>query len=149
MGVKPVDSRAFRLNGQYNLTRQVRLVTALYALDGVSGRPEFVGRAAGAQADADAQFYMESALLAEIFHRTQAPVTAIVAMPSARAAATIWRSIALPTPVRRTDWVVCIDLTSPWAGVSRLSAPHPASASSCQIVQKLMSGACSPATSKA
>lgn len=79
MGVPPEDSRAFRLNPQYNLTRQVRLVTALDALKRVSGRPEFVGRAAGAEVDADAQFYMESALLAEIFHRTQAPVTRIVA----------------------------------------------------------------------
>jgi hypothetical protein len=79
MGVKPSVSRAFRLNRQYNLTRQVRLVTALDALDGVSGRPEFVARAAGAQVDADAQFYMESALLAEMFHSTQAPLAEIVA----------------------------------------------------------------------
>jgi hypothetical protein len=79
MGVKPADSRAFRLNGQYNLTRQVRLVTALDSLNGVSGRPEFVGRAAGALVDADAQFYTESALLSETFHRTQAPLTGIVA----------------------------------------------------------------------
>jgi hypothetical protein len=79
MGVAPEESRAFRLNGQYNLTRQVRLVTALEALPGVTGRPEFVARAAGAQVDADAQFYTESALLAETFHRTQAPVSAIAA----------------------------------------------------------------------
>lgn len=78
MGVKPEDSRAFRLNGQYNLTRRVRLVTALDALDGVAGRPEFVARAAGAQVDADAQFYMESALLTETFHRKQARLTRIV-----------------------------------------------------------------------
>lgn len=84
MGVKPEDSRAFRLNGQYNLTRQVRLVTALDGLSGVYGRPEFVARAAGAQMDADAQFYTESALLAETFHRTQAPLTGIVVnMPGA------------------------------------------------------------------
>jgi hypothetical protein len=79
MDVKPADSRAFRLNSQYNLTRQFRLLTALDALDGISGRAEFVGRAAGAQVDADAQFYTESALLAEAFHRTQAPITGIVA----------------------------------------------------------------------
>ena len=79
MGAAPEDSRAFRLNGQYNLTRQVRLVTALDALSGVYGRPDFVARAAGAQVDADAQFYTESALLAETFNRTQAPVTGIVA----------------------------------------------------------------------
>ena len=78
MGVKPSVSRAFRLNRQYNLTRQVRLVAALDALDGVPGRPEFVARAAGAQVDADAQFYTESALLAEMFHRTQEPVMEIV-----------------------------------------------------------------------
>jgi hypothetical protein len=79
MDVKPADNRAFRLNSQYNLTRQFRLLTALNDLDGVSGRAEFVGRAAGAQVDADAQFYTESALLAEAFHRTQAPITGIVA----------------------------------------------------------------------
>jgi hypothetical protein len=78
MGVKPENSRAFRLNDQYNLTRQVRLVTALDALDGVSGRPEFVARAAGAQVDADAQFYMESALMAEMFNRKQARLNRIV-----------------------------------------------------------------------
>ena len=84
MGVKPEDSRAFRLNPQYNLTRQVRIVTALNALTGVFGRPEFVARAADAQVDADAQFYTESALLAETFNRTQAPLTGIVAnMPGA------------------------------------------------------------------
>src|SRR5439155_27254310 len=65
MGVRPEDSRAFRLNGQYNLTRQVRIVTALDALHDVTGRPEFVARAAGALVDADAQFYTESALAAE------------------------------------------------------------------------------------
>ncbi len=79
MGVTPEDSRAFRLNKRYNLTRQVRLVSALDTLSGVFGRPEFVARAAGAQVDADAQFYMESAVLAETFHRTQAPLSGIVA----------------------------------------------------------------------
>ncbi len=79
MGVAPEVSRAFRLNGQYNLTRQVRLVASLDALSGVSGRPEFVARAAGAQVDADGQFYTESAMLADLFHKTQAPVTRIVA----------------------------------------------------------------------
>ena len=79
MGVKPEVSRAFRLNPQYNLTRQVRLVASLDALAGIPGRPEFVARAAGAQVDADAQFYMESAMLADLFNRTQAPVKKIVA----------------------------------------------------------------------
>jgi hypothetical protein len=78
MGVKPEDSRAFRLNPWYNLTRQVRIVTALNGLTGVFGRPEFVGRAADVEVDADAQFYTESAILAETFHRTQAPLTGIV-----------------------------------------------------------------------
>jgi hypothetical protein len=79
MGVAPEVSRAFRLNRQYNLTRQVRLVASLDALSGVSGRPEFVARAAGAQVDADGQFYTESAMLADLFHKTQAPVSRIVA----------------------------------------------------------------------
>jgi hypothetical protein len=78
MGVAPEVSRSFRLNPQYNLTRQVRLIASLEALGGVSGRAEFVARAAGARADADAQFYTESARLAELFHQTQAPLTSIV-----------------------------------------------------------------------
>ena len=79
MGVAPEVSRAFRLNPQYNLTRQVRLVASLDALAGVDGRPEFVTRAAGAQVDADGQFYMESAMLADLFNRTEAPLAAIIA----------------------------------------------------------------------
>ena len=34
----------------------------------------------------------------------------------ARAAAMMWRSIALPTPLRRAELAVCIDFTSPWSG---------------------------------
>jgi hypothetical protein len=79
MGVSPQVSRAFRLNPQYNLTRQVRLVASLDALPAIAGRPEFVARAAGAQVDADGQFYMESAMLADLFNRTQAPLSRIVA----------------------------------------------------------------------
>jgi hypothetical protein len=79
MGVSPEISRAFRLNPQYNLTRQVRLVASLDALPAIPGRPEFVSRAAGAQVDADAEFYTESAMLADLFNRTQAPLSQIVA----------------------------------------------------------------------
>lgn len=79
MGVSPEMSRAFRLNPQYNLTRQVRLVASLDALPAIPGRPEFVERAAGAQVDADAEFYTESAMLADLFNRTQAPLSQIVA----------------------------------------------------------------------
>jgi len=79
MGVPPEISRAFRLNPQYNLTRQVRLVASLDALPAISGRAEFVERAAGAQVDADAEFYTESAMLADLFNRTQAPLSQIVA----------------------------------------------------------------------
>ena len=78
MGVTPEVSRAFRLNPQYNLTRQVRLVASLDALPAVQGRNEFVARAAGAKTDADAQFYMETAMLADLFNRTQAPLVMIV-----------------------------------------------------------------------
>jgi hypothetical protein len=79
MGVKPEVSRAFRLNKKYNLTWQVRLVASIDALSGVSGRPEFITRAAGAKVMADSQFYVQSAMLAELFHRTQTPLTSIVA----------------------------------------------------------------------
>jgi hypothetical protein len=78
MAVTAADSRAFRLNKRYSLTQQVRLLNALDALSGVGGRPEFVGRAAGAQGDADSQYYVESAVLADLFHRTQAPLTYIL-----------------------------------------------------------------------
>jgi hypothetical protein len=78
MGVTPVVSKAFRLNSQYNLTRQVRLLASLNELPGVTGRAGFVARAAGAKTDSDGEFYMESAMLADLFHKTQAPVSAIV-----------------------------------------------------------------------
>ncbi len=79
MGVPPEVSRAFRFNPQYNLSRRVRLVASLDALPAISGRSEFVARAAGAQVDADGEFYMQSAMLADLFNRTQAPLTKIVA----------------------------------------------------------------------
>jgi hypothetical protein len=78
MGVSPAVSKAFRLNSQYNLTRQVRLLASLNELPGVAGRAGFVARAAGAKADSDGEFYMESALLADLFNKTQAPISAIV-----------------------------------------------------------------------
>jgi hypothetical protein len=78
MAVTAADDRAFRLNKRYSLSQQVRLLNALDALSGVGGRAEFVGRAAGAQGDADSQYYVESAVLAERFHRTQAPLTYIL-----------------------------------------------------------------------
>jgi hypothetical protein len=78
MGVTPAVSKAFRLNAQYNLTRQVRLLASLNELPGVAGRSGFVARAAGAKADSDGEFYMESAMLADLFNKTQAPVSAIV-----------------------------------------------------------------------
>ena len=78
MGVTPTVSKAFRLNSQYNLTRQVRLLASLDQLPGVEGRAGFVARAAGAKADSDGEFYMESAMLADLFNKTQAPVSAIV-----------------------------------------------------------------------
>ena len=79
MGVSPEVSRAFRLNPQYNLTRRVRLVASLDALPAVTGRPEFVARAAGAEVDADAEFYTQSAMLADLFNKTQSPLSRIVA----------------------------------------------------------------------
>ncbi|HMF09849.1 MAG TPA: hypothetical protein VKJ00_11975 [Thermoanaerobaculia bacterium] len=78
MGVKSSVSKAFRLNPQYNLTRQVRLLASLDQLPRAEGRAGFVARAAGAKADSDGEFYMESAMLADLFNKTQAPVLAIV-----------------------------------------------------------------------
>ncbi len=79
MGVAPGVGRAFRLNPQYNLSRRVRLVASLDALPAIPGRPEFVDRAAGAETDADAEFYTQSAMLTDLFNRTQAPLSQIVA----------------------------------------------------------------------
>ena len=53
-------------------------------------------------------------------------------MPSSRAAAMMWRSIAPPTPRRRAASATCIDLTSPWSADSRFSAPKPKSVSPSQ-----------------
>lgn len=79
MGVAPEVSRAFRLNPQYNLSRRVRLIASLDALPAIPGRPEFIARAAGAEVDADAEFYTQSAMLTDLFNRTQAPLSQIVA----------------------------------------------------------------------
>ncbi|HEV8118616.1 MAG TPA: hypothetical protein VGQ32_08840 [Thermoanaerobaculia bacterium] len=78
MGVKPEVSKAFRLNPRYNLTRQVRLIASIDTLKDTKGRADFIARAAGAKADADAQFYVESAMLTDLFNKTEAPVSAIV-----------------------------------------------------------------------
>jgi hypothetical protein len=78
MGVSSTVSKAFRLNSQYNLTREVRLLASLDQLPRAEGRPGFVARAAGAKTDSDGEFYMESAMLADLFNKTQAPVLAIV-----------------------------------------------------------------------
>jgi hypothetical protein len=79
MGASPEVSRAFRLNPQYNLSRRVRLIASLDALPAIPGRPEFVDRAAGAETDADAEFYTQSAMLTDLFNRTQAALSKIVA----------------------------------------------------------------------
>lgn len=78
MGVAPEDSRAFLQNKQYNLTLQTRLLASLDTLSEITGRPEFVARAAGAEARVDARFYQESAYMAETFHRTESPLIGIV-----------------------------------------------------------------------
>jgi hypothetical protein len=77
MGVASEDSRAFRLNPQYTLTVKTRLVASLDTLTDVTGRPEFVARAATVETEADALFYQESASMAETFHRTEAPLIGI------------------------------------------------------------------------
>ncbi len=78
MGVKPEDSVAFRLNKAYTLAVQTRLVASLDALEGATGRPEFVAQAATAAEEVDARFYQQSAYMAEIFHKTESPVIDLV-----------------------------------------------------------------------
>ncbi len=70
-------------------------------------------------------------------------------MPRERAAAMMWRRIAAPTPLRRIASAVCIDFTSPWSALSRLSAPTPASESPSQADQNVTSGDRSPERSSA
>lgn len=78
MGVKPEDSVAFRLNKAYTLAVQTRLVASLDALEGATGRPEFVAQAATASEEVDARFFQESAYMAELFHKTESPVVGLV-----------------------------------------------------------------------
>lgn len=78
MGVGDAEIAAFEANKQYNLTLQTRLVASLDFLKGVTGRPEFVAQATGATTIVDARFYQEGAYMAEIYHRTEAPVIGIV-----------------------------------------------------------------------
>lgn len=88
MEVSPEDSRALRLNPHYTLTVQTRLVASLDALPGVTGRPEYVARAAGAEAEVDARFFQESAYMAEMFHQAESPLIGIAPdMPGACAIA--------------------------------------------------------------
>lgn len=77
MGATPEQSRAFRLNKNYGLSRQTALVAHLDALAGVPGRSDFVERAADAASDADAQFWVEASGLLDDFHHREAPLEAI------------------------------------------------------------------------
>jgi hypothetical protein len=78
MGVAPDDSRAFRLNRNYTLSVQTRLVTSLDTLSETTGRPEYVAQAAGAEAEVDARFFQEGAYMAELFHKQESPILGIV-----------------------------------------------------------------------
>jgi hypothetical protein len=71
MHVPEKASRDFRLNKNYSLTRQVRLVASLETLADASGRPEFVARAATASRELDAQFYQQSAFMAETYNHSE------------------------------------------------------------------------------
>jgi hypothetical protein len=77
MGVSPDDSRAFRLNTNYTLSVQARLVASLDTLVGTTGRPEYVAQAATAEAEVDARFYQEGAYMAELFHKQESPILGI------------------------------------------------------------------------
>ena len=70
-GRRAEEIAAFVGNKQYNLTLQTRLVASLDALEGVTGRPEFVAQAAGATTTVDARFDQEGADMAETYHRTK------------------------------------------------------------------------------
>jgi hypothetical protein len=77
MGATPDQSRAFRLNKAYGITRQTDFVASLDTLSGVAGRGDFVERAALASNDAEAQFFADSANLMKEFHLREAPLDAI------------------------------------------------------------------------
>jgi hypothetical protein len=78
MGVPGDVSRHFRLSDAYTLTTVTRLVAALSALEGVPGRAELIARAAEAEDVSQARFHEESGVLAEAFHRREAPVTRLL-----------------------------------------------------------------------
>jgi hypothetical protein len=78
MGVAPDDSRAFRLNRNYTLSVQTRLVTSLDTLSETTGRAEYVAQAANAEAEVDARFFQEGAYMAELFHKQESLILGIV-----------------------------------------------------------------------
>ena len=77
MGATEDQSRAFRLNKQYGITRQTELVASLDALSGVAGRGDYVEHAALAANDAEAQFFVDSAGLMREYHVRESPLDAI------------------------------------------------------------------------
>lgn len=78
MNVPEKASRDFRLNSNYTLTWETRLVASLYALGNAPDIGDFVAHAAEAQTEDEAVFYTESAALLDVFHREKGTLYEIV-----------------------------------------------------------------------
>ena len=78
MGVEGQVSRDFRLSSHYPLSFQTVLVGSLYESGDVSGRANFIARAATVQSEDEAAFFVLSAVLLERFHREEANLREIV-----------------------------------------------------------------------
>ncbi len=76
LGMTPKQSSDFRLSPFYNLTSQTYVVSALDSLNGVPGRSAFLARAATAETEAEARFYVDSALMMQLFDRSD-PILSI------------------------------------------------------------------------
>ncbi|HEY7574772.1 MAG TPA: hypothetical protein VIB08_06380 [Thermoanaerobaculia bacterium] len=90
MGMTLSESQGFRLNPNYGLTRQTEIVGALDGMPGVEGRPGFIREAGLARDEAEAQFFLESALMMADRHREKADLFRII--PEAPGACVTTRS---------------------------------------------------------
>jgi hypothetical protein len=104
MGATAEQSRAFRLNRQYGITRQTDFVASLDTLTGVTGRGELVERASLAANDAEAQFFADSARLMREFHLRESPLDAIVTDRTGPCASSGRRRFACFFPLDYVVW---------------------------------------------
>ena len=104
MGVEGQVSRDFRLSSHYPLSFQTVLVGSLYESGDVSGRANFIARAATVQSEDEAAFFVLSAVLLERFHREEANLREIVPDLAGAAALTDDNRLVHLAPVDYVVW---------------------------------------------